>query len=78
MNRRTVFYLAVMVVVVLFMSFLATALMPIWLPVILVKPSITSPIQQRIMQGITRQMIKGMMSGGPVGVRLLAYLPDNR
>lgn len=61
MTRKNVLAIALMVVVVLFLSFLATTLMPLWLPVVLVNPGITSSIQKRIMQSITRQMVKGMM-----------------
>lgn len=62
MTRKEILSIAAIVIVVLFLSFLATALMPLWLPVVAIKPDITKPVQQKVMQRMTRQMIRGMMT----------------
>lgn len=62
MTKKTVLYIAVMVVMMLFVSVLATVLIPLWVPLLMIRPDITSGIQRNMTQRVTRIAVKQMMS----------------
>lgn len=61
MTRKHILPIAAIAIVMLILSALAVALMPFWVGLLLVDPNITKPIQDRVMQNITRQIMRGMM-----------------
>ena len=63
MKKRTdALWIAAAVLAGLVLAVITTALMPLWLPVLLVKPSVVLGIQQKTVQSMSKRMIKVMMS----------------
>lgn len=58
MKRKDVFYIFIVTVALLLASALSIALAPIWIPVMLLNPSITTEVQLML----TRQVVRRAMS----------------
>ena len=61
MKRKEIMWIGITFFVILVLDLIVVALMPLWFPVIMVKPSWCDRIRQKFVQRTTRQMVKGMM-----------------
>lgn len=63
MDRKQILAISVVVIATLFLALTLTALMPLWLIVLMIRPSLTNPLAERLTTSVTKQMMHYMMKG---------------
>lgn len=63
MDRKQILAISVVVIGTLFLALTLTVLMPLWLIVLMIRPSLTNSLAERLTASVTKQMMHYMMKG---------------
>jgi hypothetical protein len=66
MTRKMIIALALMVLIMILAGVMALALMPIWLPILLIKPALMNPARDAVVAKVMQNVAKAMFSRSKV------------
>jgi len=67
MKRKDILAIACISTLVLILAALAVGLMPLWLPIVLIRPAILSDLHKEVMHHMMKVMMRSMITKGKTG-----------